>query len=209
MDQAGKIRVLIVDDHPITRLGISSIVKSQPDMDLAGEAGTAQEAIEAFDRCRPDITLMDIGLPDRSGIQAIQTIRQWYPEALFVVLTNFEGDEDIHLALEAGARAYVLKGMSHDVLVNAVRRVHSGHRFLPHAVLKTLDSRSPDATLSPRERQVLALVVDGLSNKEIGSRLGISEVTVKRHMGSILVRLEVSDRTQAVVAALRRGLAHL
>lgn len=209
MDQANRIRVLIVEDHPITRLGISSIVKSQPDMDLAGEAGTAQEAIEVFERCRPDITLMDLGLPDASGISAIQTIRQRHPDALFVVLTNLEGDEDIHLALEAGARAYVLKGMNHDVLLKAVRRVYGGRRFLPHAVLKTLDSRSPDSTLSPRERQVLALVVDGLSNREIGSRLGISEVTVKRHMGSILVRLEVSDRTQAVVAALRRGLAHI
>lgn len=201
--------MLIVDDHPITRLGMSSIVKSQPDMDLAGEAGTVQEAIEVFERCRPDITLMDLGLPDGSGVEAIRAIRQRHPEALFVVLTNFEGDEDIHRTLEAGAKAYVLKGMNHDVLVNAVRRVYRGRRFLPHAVLETLDSRSPDSTLSPRERQVLALVVDGLSNREIGSRLGISEVTVKRHMGSILVRLEVSDRTQAVVAALRRGLAHL
>lgn len=209
MDSLEKIRVLIVDDHPITRLGISTIVNVQPELELVGEAGSASEAVEQFERLRPDITLMDIGLPGASGIEAIRTIRSRHPDALFVVLTNFEGDEDIHLALEAGASAYVLKGMSKDVLLNAMKRVHAGRRFLPHAVVRTLDSRRPDSTLSPREREVLTLVVKGFSNKEIGDSLGITEVTVKHHMGSILARLEVTDRTQAVVAALRRGLAHL
>jgi len=153
--------------------------------------------------------VLDLGLGNRHGIEVMQTIRCELPRARFVVLTNFEGDEDIHRALVAGAQGYLLKGSSHTLMLDAIRRVHGGGSYLPAPVKRALSVRTPNSDLTPREREVLALVVQGKSNREIGAQLGITEATVKRHMGGILTRMEVTDRTQVVIAALRRGLAHL
>jgi two-component system, NarL family, response regulator len=204
-----KIKVLIVDDHPIMRVGIAAIVEATPDMTTVAQAGSGEEAIELFEKFLPDITLMDLRLPGMSGVEAIRTLIARHHDAKCVVLTTYEGDEDIHQALQAGARSYIIKGMPHDALVNAIRRVHSGGRFLPQPVTRALSSRIPNSNLSAREREVLDMIVRGKSNKEIASDLGITEATVKCHVSVILMRLNVSDRTQAVVTALQRGLIHL
>ena len=203
------INVVVVDDHPFMRVGVSAILRSQSDISVVGEAATAAEAIAAYGQHVPDLMVIDLGLPDDSGLNVIRSVRSRHPDARFVVLTNSEGDEDIHQALTAGALGYVVKGMGHQSLVDAVRRVARGGRYLPKQLAQTLETRNPNSNLTAREREVLAQVVKGRSNKEIGAELGISEGTVKRHMGEILSRLEVSDRTQAVITALRRGLAHL
>lgn len=203
------IEVLICDDHPIMRVGIAAIIQAQPDMKVIGQAGTADEAVRLYMEQGPHITLMDLRLPDRSGVGAIRDIRAASPEARIVVLTTYEGDEDIHQALEAGAMGYVIKGMPHEELVGAVRKVHAGRRFLPAPVARALASRMPDGELSSREKQVLSLLVKGKSNREIADELVIKEATVKSHVSVILMRLNVSDRTQAVLIALQRGLAHL
>jgi len=209
MEPQEKMKILIVDDHPIMRIGIAAIINAREDMTVVAQAGTGEEAIVLYEEHRPDVTLMDLRLPGISGVDAIRTIRHRYPKACFVVLTTYEGDEDIYQALEAGARAYIIKGMPHDALVDALRRVHAGGRFLPVPVSRTLASRTPDADLSSREREVLRLLARGESNKEIAAHLGITEATVKCHVSVILMRLQVTDRTQAVVSALQRGLVHL
>jgi DNA-binding NarL/FixJ family response regulator len=206
---AGKIRVLVVDDHPIMRFGIATIIDATPDMTAVAQAGSGEEAVELYEKHLPDITLMDLRLPGMSGVDAIRTIMARHHNAKFVVLTTYDGDEDIHQALEAGARSYIIKGMPHDALVSALRRVHAGGKFLPPPVSRALSTRTPNSDLSAREREVLKLIVKGRSNREIASDLGITESTVKCHVGVILLRLNVSDRTQAAVAALQRGLAHL
>jgi DNA-binding NarL/FixJ family response regulator len=204
-----RIRVLVVDDHPIMRVGIAAIIQATPDMTTVAQAGSGEEAIELFEKYLPDVTLMDLRLPGMSGVDAIRAVIAHHSNAKFVVLTTYEGDEDIHQALEAGARSYIIKGMPHDALVSAVRRVHAGGRFLPSPVSRVLSSRIPNSDLSAREREVLDLIVQGKSNKEIATDLGISESTVKCHVSVILMRLNVTDRTQAVVTALQRGLVHL
>jgi DNA-binding NarL/FixJ family response regulator len=204
-----KIKVLIVDDHPIMRVGISAIINARKDMIAVAQAGTGESAVELFEQYHPDITLMDLRLPGMSGVDAIRMIRTRHPEACFVVLTTYEGDEDIYQALEAGARAYIIKGMPHELLVDALRRVHAGGRFVPSPVSRALASRTPSSDLSSRERDVLQLLARGESNKEIATHLGITEATVKCHVSVILMRLQVADRTQAVLAALQRGLVHL
>jgi len=209
MKEQARIKVLIVDDHPIMRVGIAAIVEATPDMTAVAQAGSGEEAVELFEKHLPDITLMDLRLPGMSGVEAIRTIMARHPHAKFVVLTTYEGDEDIHQALQAGARSYIIKGMPHDALVNALRRVQAGGRFLPQPVSRALNSRIPNSDLSSREREVLDLIVRGKSNKEIAYDLGITESTVKCHVSVILMRLNVSDRTQAVVTALQRGLIHL
>jgi DNA-binding NarL/FixJ family response regulator len=207
--EAENIRVLVVDDHPIMRVGIAAIINAQPDMKVVGQAGTAAEAVRLFNVERPDLTLMDLRLPDRSGVEAIRSIRAVSPKARIVVLTTYEGDEDIHQALEAGAQGYLIKGMPHDALVKALYRVHAGHRFLPQHVTDALSSRVHGSQLSQREQEVLQLLLAGKSNREIAEELQIKEATVKSHVSVILMRLNVSDRTQAVVEGLKRGLVHL
>ena len=209
MEPTPKIRVLIVDDHPIMRVGIAAIVNAQPDMEVVGQAGTVAEAVTLFHAHHPDLTLMDLRLPDRSGVEAIRLIRAQSPKARVIVLTTYEGDEDIHQALEAGARGYLIKGMPHDALVKALHRVHAGQRFLPQPVSDALSSRIPGSHLSHRELQVLQLMFAGKSNREIAEELEIKEATVKSHVSVVLMRLNVSDRTQAVVEGLKRGLVHL
>ena len=204
-----EIDVLIVDDHPIMRVGIAAILNIQPGFRVAGQAGTAAEAVKLFLALRPAITLMDLRLPDRNGVEAIREIRARAPGANIVVLTTYEGDEDIHQALEAGARGYLIKGMSHTALIQALRRVHSGHRFLPQVLAEALSARIPGSHLSQREQEVLQLMFAGKSNREIARKLNIKEATVKSHVSVILTRLNVEDRTQAVVEGLKRGLVHL
>jgi DNA-binding NarL/FixJ family response regulator len=209
MTTGQKIGVLVVDDHPIMRLGVAAIINAQRDMRVCAQAGSGEEAVKMFRKHRPDITLMDLRLPAMSGLEALRIIRHDDPQARCVVLTTYEGDEDIHQALAAGAMGYIIKGMSHDTLVDALRRVQAGIRFLPPPIARSLADRTPNSDLSPREREVLSLMVHGKSNKEIATTLGITEATVKCHVSVILARLEVNDRTQAVVAALQRGLEHL
>ncbi len=208
-DSASDIRVLVVDDHPILRFGVIAIIQGCADMTVVAQAGTAFDAVRLFQEHRPDVTLMDLSLPDGSGVDAIRKILRLQPRARIVVLTTYEGDEDIYQALEAGAMGYLIKGMPHQSLIDALRRVHAGRRFLPAPVTSALSSRQPDGELSAREREVLALLVRGRSNREIAEELSIKEATVKSHVSVILQRLEVTDRTQAVISALKRGLAHL
>jgi DNA-binding NarL/FixJ family response regulator len=196
------IRVLVVDDHPLMRVGIAAIIDARAEMTVVAQAGSGEEAVRLHDLHKPDLTLMDLRLPGGSGVEAIRTIRAKSPNAKFVVLTTYEGDQ----ALQAGARGYLIKGMPHEALMEALRKVHAGGRYLPSPVTRALASRTPDGELSAREREVLALLVKGRSNREIAAQLGIKEATVKSHVSVILMRL---DRTQAVVKALQRGLAHL
>jgi DNA-binding NarL/FixJ family response regulator len=204
-----KIRVVIVDDHPVVRFGLATIISLQPDMAVVGEAGSGEEALALCERRDADVVLMDLRLPGLSGVETIRAIRGIRPALRFIVLTTYDGDEDIHRALESGAQAYLLKATSHTEVTAAIRKVHSGSRVIPKAVSRTLAERPPQSELSARELEVLELIGGGLSNKEIGARLGITEATVKWHVNIILSRLNVSDRTQAVVAALQRGIMHL
>jgi DNA-binding NarL/FixJ family response regulator len=203
------IRILIVDDHPIMRIGVAALISSSKEMITVAQAGTGEEAIQQHELHKPDITLMDLRLPGISGVETIRRIRSRNPQARFIVLTTYEGDEDIHQAMEAGASGYLVKGLPQEMLVNAVKRVHAGGRYLPPNMSQALADRTPDSSLSTRERQVLELVSKGKSNKEIAVALGITEATVKCHVSVILARLNASDRTQAVVTALQRGLIHL
>jgi two-component system NarL family response regulator len=203
------IRVIIVDDHPVVRFGLAAIIGLQPDMVVVAEAASGEEACKICSRQPADVVLMDLRLPGLGGAEAIRIIRKAHPKLRFIVLTTYDGDEDIHRALEAGAQAYLLKAMSHHELANAIRTVHAGLKFLPAAVSRSLAERPPRSELSARELEVLELIVRGRSNREIGDALGISEATVKWHVNIILSRLNVSDRTQAAVAALQRGIVHL
>jgi DNA-binding NarL/FixJ family response regulator len=204
-----KTSILVVDDHPILRLGVAAIINAQHDMKVCAHAGTGEEAVDMFKKHRPEITLMDLRLPRMTGLEALRIIRRLDPHAKTIVLTTYEGDEDIHQAIAAGAQGYLIKGMSHETLVDALRKVKSGMRFLPPPVMRRLEDRTPNSDLSPREREVLSLMAQGKTNKEIASDLGITEATVKCHVSVILLRLDVTDRTQAVITALQRGLEHL
>src|ERR1700689_2037979 len=192
-----KIKVMVVDDHPLMRVGVASIVNARSDMTVVAQAGTGEEAVTLFSKHRPDVTLMDLRLPGMSGVDSIRSIRETHPRARFVVLTTYEGDADIHRALEAGAQGYVIKGMPYQTLVEALQRVHKGGRFLPPPVARALASRMPDSDLSSREMEVLQLLMSGKKNKDIANFLGITEATVKSHVSAILMRLNVNDRTEA------------
>jgi len=206
--QKGLLDILVVDDHPITRTGLIAILQTKPGYRVCGECGTVHEAIEMFRRLRPAITLMDLKLPDGNGIDAIREMRRFDSAAKILVITTYEGDEDIHQSLQAGAMGYLVKGASHEVIFRALRRIEQGRMFLPEPVANVLQQRNYER-LTERERQVLSLMVAGKSNREIGETLNIKEVSVKSHVTLILSRLQVTDRTQAVVTALRRGLERL
>jgi two-component system NarL family response regulator len=204
------IRILIVDDHPIVREGLAALIERRADMTVVGEAGTGAEAVDRFGVLLPDVTLMDLRMPEMGGVEAIGRIRSAWPAARIIVLTTYDGDEDIYRGLQAGARAYLLKDAPRDELLDAIRTVHAGGTRIPPAVAARLAERvlsGPD--LSPRELEVLQGIVRGESNKEIGAALAISEGTVKAHINSILGKLGVTDRTQAVTTAIQRGIVHL
>jgi two-component system, NarL family, response regulator len=201
---------MVVDDHPLMRVGITAIINARPDMTVVAQAETGEESVKLFQQHRPDVTLMDLRLPGKmGGVEAIAAVRLIYPQARFIVVTTYEGDADIHRALEAGAQGYVIKGMPYQTLVEALQKVHAGRRFVPLPVERALALRMPDSDLSSREMEVLQLLMSGKKNKDIANLLGITEATVKSHVSAILMRLNVNDRTEAVVTALRRGLVHL
>lgn len=203
------ISLLIVDDHPFMRAGIAAILCSAGGIEVRGEASTGREALERLALLKPDIALIDLQLPDISGDEVIRRGRPLSPKTRFIVLTTYEGDEDIHRALSSEAHGYVIKGMPHDVLLTAIKQVHKGKVFLPPTVRRSMQMRGSEPLLSGREKQVLHLVIDGLTNREIGNRLSITEATVKGHMTLIFEKLNVKDRVQAVISALQRGIAHL
>jgi DNA-binding NarL/FixJ family response regulator len=203
------IRVLCVDDHRIVREGIGLIISRQPDMEVVGSAATGQDAVVQFRLHQPDITLMDLRLGEMSGIDAIVAIRREWPQARIIVLTMYQGDEDIHQALAAGAATYLLKDSLSDDLIRTVREVHAGRSPIGDDVKARLDAREAQPKLTPREVQVLELVSQGKRNKEIAALLDISEETVPVHLKNIFTKLKVSERTSAVNVALRRGIVHI
>jgi DNA-binding NarL/FixJ family response regulator len=209
MKSGGKIRVLCVDDHPIVREGLASILALQTDMEMIGAAGSGAEALELFRKMQPDITLVDLRLPDMSGHELTRQILAQSSNARVIVLTSFEGDADIERALAAGARGYVVKGMVREELLGAIRAVHAGKKHVHGPVAEKLAEHLGSEKLSARELQVLREMAAGKRNKEIGAELSIAEDTVKMHVKNILEKLQVSDRTEAVTVALRRGILHL
>ena len=203
------IKVLCVDDHRIVREGLGLIISRQPDMEVVGTASSGEEAVEAFARCRPDITLMDLNLRGMSGLDAIKAIRRQDARARIVVLTMHQGEEYIHRALEAGAASYLLKDTLSDHLIGVIRDVYEGRRTLPPDVEARLAERAGNAHLTPREVQVVELIAQGMRNKEIAAALGISFETAQVHVKNILGKLKVQDRTAAVSVAVRRGIIQL
>lgn len=203
------IRVLCVDDHRLMREGISRIVGVQPDMTVVAEASNGEEAVEQFTRHRPDVTLMDLQLPTMDGLEAIRVIRRNQPDARIVVLTMYQGNEDIHRAIEAGAMGYLLKDTLPDDLIRVIRAVHGGERVLPPEIAAALELRASQPTLTYRELQVLELLATGMRNKEIAAELGISADTASAHVKSIFQKLNVHDRTAALAEGLRRGIIHI
>ena len=203
------IRILCVDDHPIVRNGIAMIIGLQRDMELVASVGSGEEAIDEFRRHRPDVTLMDLRLPTMSGVEAIHRIRWEQPDARIVVLTMYDGDEDIYRALHAGASTYLLKDTLTDDVVRTIREVHAGTSSISGEIAERLATRETSVPLTAREIQVLELIAKGLRNKEIGPLLGIAEETVHTHVKRAFAKLGVNDRTAALTVALRRGLIHL
>ena len=198
-----------VDDHPLMREGLVAMLRTQSDMTVVAEAGSGPEAVEKFRAHRPDVVLMDLRLPGMSGIEATQAIRKEFADAKIIMLTTYDGDEDIYRALEAGAQAYILKETVGEELLQIIRNVQAGQRSIPPAVATRLAENLPRAELSARELEVLKLIAKGLRNKEIAATLGIAEPTVKIHIQKIFSKLNVIDRTQAVVLAVNRGIIHL
>lgn len=208
-DPGTKIRVLVVDDHPPMRMGLVALIKSQPGMDVIAEASDGEEAIEVYDDVRPDIVLMDLRMPGMGGVQAILAIRKKYPDARVIVLSTYDLDEDIHRALQSGAKSYLLKDMPTEEIASTIRAVHAGDAWLPRQVAARLDERSEREQLTERERDVLEALIKGRSNKEIACSLCISEDTVKSHLKTLFTKLRVRDRTEAAVEAIRHGIVHL
>jgi DNA-binding NarL/FixJ family response regulator len=204
-----KISILCVDDHLLMREGIASVIGSQPDMEVSATATNGIQAVELYQIHRPDVTLMDLQLPLMNGIDAISAIRAEDPAARIVVLTMHHGDEDIHRALQAGAATYLLKDDIIDDLPRVIREVNGGGRPIPPNVARILAGRAARQTLTPREIEVLELIAQGSRNKEIATTLGISRETVKMHVANILTKLDVSDRSAAIVVAIRRGIVHI
>ena len=205
----GSIRVLVVEDHNVVRQGLVALLKVVDGLEVVGEAADGVEAVDQFRKHQPDVTLMDLRLPRLSGVEAIQRIRQEAPQARVIVLTTYDGDEDIYRALKAGARAYLLKGMTSEDLITTIRAVHAGKSHIPPAIAEKLAERMGTEDLTPREFDVLKQIVNGMSNKEIATVLGVSEATVKTHINSLLGKLGVTDRTQAATAAIQRGIVPL
>ena len=205
----GSIRVLVVEDHHVVRQGLVALLSVVEDLEVVGQAADGVEAIEQFRKHAPDITLVDLRLPRMGGVEVIQRIRTESPQARFIVLTTYDGDEDIYRALQAGARAYLLKGMTTEQLIAVIRDVHAGKSHIPPAIAEKLARRMGAEDLTPRELDVLEQIVHGKSNKGIAAELDISEATVKTHINSLLGKLGVTDRTQAATVAIERGIIPL
>ena len=209
MSTPNSIRVFSVDDHPLLREGIATLIKSQPDMVLVSEAASGREAIQQFQKHQPDVTLMDLRLPDMNGIDVMIAIRTEFPDARIIMLTTFEGDVEIHRALEAGARGYMLKSMPPKELLEVIRQVHAGKKRIPLEVAAQIAEHISDEALTEREVQVLREIAGGNRNRDIAEKLFITEETVKVHIKHIMEKLGASDRTQAVAIGVRRGIIQL
>lgn len=204
-----KIRVMVVDDHFVVRMGLCGSINMEPDMEVVAEASTGDSALSLYREHQPDIVLMDLRLPDADGITACKLICEEFPKAAVVILSTHDAEEDIYRAFQAGAQAYLLKTVQREELLRALRSVHAGERCIPAEIGARLAERMSHPELTAREVEVLTLIAKGKSNKEIGAELSIAEVTVKLHVGHILAKLGASDRTQAATTALRRGILHL
>ena len=202
----GLIRVGIVDDHPVVRDGLAAILSLQPDLKVVGEAATGREACALFDRQRPDVLLLDLKMPGMDGLEVVQTLCAAHPEARIVILTTYGGDEDIFRSLKAGAKGYLLKDAPRQQILEAIRAVHAGQRYLPAAIVAKVAEHALQPELTGREREVLHRMAGGESNKEIGLALSIGEGTVKTHVKAILAKLDAVSRTEAVMIAAERGL---
>lgn len=209
MTSGGEIRIMVVDDQAVVRQGFVSLISTVADMRVIAQGTNGREAVALYREHRPDVVLMDLRMPEMGGVEAISAIRREFPAAKVIVLTTYDGDEDIYRSLQAGAQGYLLKDMFFDELESAIRAVHAGGRKIPGVVAERLAGRMGGSDLTGRELEVLELIVRGRSNKEIGAALGISEATVKSHINSILGKLGVTDRTQAATTALQRGIVHL
>jgi DNA-binding NarL/FixJ family response regulator len=203
------IRLLVVDDHPVVRQGLVALLSTVDGMKIVAQASDGQEAIDQYSLHQPDVTLMDLRLKEMGGVEAIRRIRAQWPAARIIVLTTFDGDEDIYRAMQAGAKAYLLKGMSVEELIDTIHAAHQGRSRIPAEIAEKLAERMSGPQLTNRELAVLEWIVRGRSNKEIASELIISEATVKTHINSLLTKLNVTDRTQAATAAIQRGIVHL
>jgi two-component system NarL family response regulator len=209
MTEPASIRVMIVDDHPVVRVGLASMLSTQPGIDVVGSASSGVEALALLDRIVPDVILIDLRMPGMSGLEAIRAINMRPDPPRIIVLTSFDTDEDIYQSVGAGAQGYVLKDTPQDRLLDAIRVVHANKRYFPADIAARLTERMARSNLTPREHQVLQLVAKGLTNKEIGRAFGISDNTARNHVNSIIEKLEVSDRTEAATIAMRQGLVPL
>jgi two-component system NarL family response regulator len=204
-----KIRILVAEDHLIARIGVIAIINMQPDMTVVAEAVNGQIAVEKFREARPDVALLDMRMPVMSGLEAALAIRAEHPNARLIALSTYGGDEDIRRALDAGIQSYLTKDVLREELLNAIRSVRAGRKYLPSALAATLSSQNPSPHLSAREVEVLRLIVSGLANKQIAHQLNIAETTAKNHVKNILSKLGVQHRTQAATAAIHRGIIHI
>ena len=203
------IRILIVDDHNVVRQGLHALLSTVPGFTVVAQASSQEQAVQMFQQHKPDVTLMDLRLQSGSGAGAIQELRRLDAATRIIVLTTYDGDEDIFKSLQAGAKSYLLKGSSSEELIEAIRKVHAGKQHIPHAVAERLAMRMGAEELTGREMDVLQQIVQGKSNKEIAQQLGISEATVKSHINNLLGKLMVEDRTQAAITAIQRGLVRV
>src|SRR2546427_3942170 len=207
--KANVIRILIAEDHTVVRDGLVALIKQEADMDVVAETGDGRQSVELWKKHRPDITLMDLRMPGLEGVDAIYAIRAADPNARIVILTTFDGDEDIYRGMRAGAKSYLLKDVRREELFQCIREVHAGRTFVPPAIAAKLAERLPAEELTSREREVLRLLAEGKPNKLIGAALSISEVTVKSHVQAVFRKLNVLSRTEAIAIANRKGLLHL
>jgi DNA-binding NarL/FixJ family response regulator len=209
MKHSENIRILVVDDHPAFRVGLVAMLHTSPEMKVVAEAGDGFQAIAAYREHRPEIVLMDLRLPGMSGVETIIALRREFPDCRIIVITTYDADEDIYRALQSGAKSYLLKEMTLEELRETILGVHRGETPLPANVARRLASRLSRPELTPRELEIIRLIVRGFSNKEIGAEFGITEDTVKGHMKNLFVKLGVSDRTQAAIAAVQHGIVHM
>ncbi len=209
MTESNKIRIMVIDDQAVVRQGFVALINTVPDMEVIAEGTNGQQAIELYRLHKPDITMIDLRMPVLGGVEAIVAIRREFPDARLIVLTTYDGDEDIYRSLQAGAQGYLLKDMFFEELEDAIRKVHAGARRIPALVAERLAERMGGSDLTSREVEVLEQIVAGNSNREIARLLNISEATVKSHINNILSKLGVTDRTQAATTALQRGIVHL